>query len=58
MRKAAGIAFFLYVGFAMLFVIAYALGSTEFELPAGPPIFALVSVLIACAAVMRATRRS
>jgi hypothetical protein len=56
--KAVGIAFFLYVGFAMLFVAAYALGSTEFDLPAGPPIVALLSVLLACGAVMQLTRRS
>jgi hypothetical protein len=57
-RKAVGIAFFLYVGFVMIFVAAYALGSTQFDLPAGPPIVALVSVLLACAAVTRLTRRS
>jgi hypothetical protein len=57
-RKTAGIVFFLYVGFAMIFVLAYALGSTEFDLPTGPPIVALVTVLLACGAVMRMTRRS
>ncbi len=57
-RKALGIAFFLYVGLAIIFVIAYAVGSTEFNLPNGPPIVALVSVLGACAAVMHVTRRS
>ena len=50
MRKLAGIAFF--------FVVAYAVGSTEFNLPIGPPIFAVVSVALACAAVTRLARRS
>jgi hypothetical protein len=57
-RKTAGILFFLYVGLAMIFVAAYALGSTQFDLPTGPPIVALVTVLLACAAVTRLTRRS
>jgi len=57
-RKVVGIAFFLYVGLAMIFVAVYAVGSTEFELPAGPPIVALVTVLLACGAVMRMTKRS
>ena len=57
-RKLAGIAFFLYCGLAFFFVIAYAVGSTEFNLPLGPPIFAVVSVALACAAVTRLARRS
>ncbi len=57
-RKLAGIAFFLYCGFACFFVIAYAIGSTEFDLPIGPPIFAVVSVALACAAVTQLARRS
>ena len=57
-RKLAGIAFFLYCGFACFFVIAYAIGSTEFDLPVGPPIFAVVSVALACAAVTRLAGRS
>ena len=57
-RKLAGIAFFLYCGLAFWFVIAYAVGSTEFNLPLGPPIFAVVSVALACAAVTRLARRS
>jgi hypothetical protein len=57
-RKLAGIAFFLYCGIAFFFVIAYAVGSTEFNLPLGPPIFAVVSVALACAAVTRLARRS
>ena len=57
-RKLAGIAFFLYCGLAFWFVIAYAIGSTEFDLPLGPPIFAVVSVALACAAVTRLARRS
>ena len=58
MRKLAGIAFLLYCGFALFFMIAYAIGSTEFDLPIGPPIFAVVSVALACAAVTRLVRRS
>ncbi len=57
-RKAFGIAFFLYVGFVIIFVLAYAVGSTQFNLPEGPPIVALLSVLAACAGVMHVTRRS
>ena len=57
-RKLAGIAFLLYCGFAFFFVIAYAIGSIEFDLPIGPPIFAIVSVALACAAVTQLARRS
>ena len=58
MRKLAGIAFFLYCGLAFFFVIAWGIGSTEFDLPIGPPIFAVVSVALACVAVTRLARRS
>ena len=58
MRRLAGIAFFLYCGLAFFFVIAWGIGSTEFDLPIGPPIFAVVSVALACAAVTRLARRS
>ena len=58
MRKLAGIAFFLYCGLAFFFLAAYAVGSTEFNLPLGPPIFAVVSVALACVAVTRLARRS
>ena len=57
MRKAAGIAFLLYCGFAVLFVAAYALASTEFGLTAGPPIVAVLSVLLAFVAVTRLAGR-
>ena len=57
MRKAAGIAFLLYCGLSLLFVVAYAIASTEFGLPLGPPIVALVSVLLACIAVTRLAGR-
>jgi hypothetical protein len=57
-RKAAGILFFLYCGFALWFVIAWGIGSTAFDLPLGPPIFAVVSVVLAWAAVIRLARRS
>ena len=58
MRRLAGIAFFLYCGFAFFFVIAWGIGSTEFDLPIGPPIFAVVTVALACAAVTRLASRS
>ena len=58
MRRFAGIAFFLYCGLAFWFVVAWGIGSTEFDLPVGPPIFAVVSVVLACVAVTRLARRS
>ena len=58
MRRLAGIAFFLYCGLAFFFVIAWGIGSTEFDLPIGPPIFAVVSVALAWIAVTRLARRS
>ena len=58
MRRLAGIAFFLYCGLAFFFVIAWGIGSTEFDLPIGPPIFAVVSVALAWVAVIRLARRS
>ena len=58
MRRLAGIAFFLYCGLAFWFVVAWGIGSTEFDLPVGPPIFAVVSVALACAAVTRLAGRS
>jgi hypothetical protein len=57
-RRLAGIAFFLYCGLAFFFVIAWGIGSTEFDLPIGPPIFAVASVVLAWAAVIRLARRS
>jgi hypothetical protein len=57
-RKAAGIAFLLYCGFVLIFVAAYLLASTQFGLPVGPPIVAVVSVALACVAVTRLARRS
>ena len=58
MRRLAGIAFFLYCGLAFWFVLAWGIGSTEFDLPIGPPIFAVVSVALAWIAVIRLVRRS
>ena len=58
MRRLAGIVFLLYCGLAFFFVLAWGIGSTEFDLPIGPPIFAVVSVALACAAVTRLARRS
>jgi hypothetical protein len=57
-RRLAGIAFFLYCGLAFWFVVAWGIGSTEFDLPVGPPIVAVISVALAWAAVIRLARRS
>jgi len=57
MRRLAGIAFFLYCGLAFFFVIAWGIGSTQFDLPVGPPIFVVVTVALACAAVTRLASR-
>ena len=57
-RRLAGILFFLYCGLALWFVIAWGIGSTEFDLPIGPPIFAVVSVALVWVAVTRLARRS
>ena len=57
MRKAAGIAFLLYCGFALFFLLAYAIGATQFDLPPGPPIVVVLSVALACAVVTRLARR-
>ena len=57
-RKAAGIAFFLYCGFVFIFLLAYLLASTQFGLPLGPPIVAVLTVALACVAVTRLARRS
>ena len=58
MRRLAGILFFVYSGLALGFVILWGIGKTEFDLPIGPPIFALVSVALAWVAVIRLARRS
>ena len=58
MRRLAGIAFFLYCGLALWFVVAWGIGSTEFDLPVGPPIVAVASVVLAWVAVIRLARRS
>ena len=58
MRRLAGIVFFLYCGFVLWFVIAWGIGATEFDLPVGPPIFAVATVVLAWGAVIRLARRS
>ena len=58
MRRLAGIGFLLYCGLAFWFVVAWGVGSIEFDLPVGPPIFAVVSVALAWVAVTRLARRS
>ena len=57
MRKVAGIAFLLYCGFSLLFVVAYLIAATEFSLPPGPPIVAIASIVLACWAVASIARR-
>jgi len=57
MRKAVGIAFLFYCGFVSFFLVAYALGSTEFDLPPGPPIVAAASVVVLFAAMIQIARR-
>jgi len=57
-RRLAGILFLLYSGLALWFVIVWGVGSIEFDLPIGPPIFAVVSVALAWVAVIRLARRS
>jgi hypothetical protein len=56
-RKVAGIAFLLYCGFSLVFVVAYLIAATEFGLPPGPPIVAIASVVLACGAVASIARR-
>ena len=58
MRKAIGIAFLVYTGLVTFFMAAYALGSTQFDLPIGPPIFAAVSVVVLFAAMVQVANRS
>ena len=58
MRKGIGIAFLVYTGLVIFFMVAYALGSTEFNLPMGPPIVAAVSVVVLFAAMVQVARRS
>jgi hypothetical protein len=57
-RRLAGIAFLLYCGLAFWFVVAWGIGSIEFDLPIGPPLVAVASVVLAWAAVIRLARRS
>ena len=57
MRKAVGIAFLAYTCLVIFFMVAYALGSTQFNLPPGPPIVAAVSVVLAFAAMTQVARR-
>jgi hypothetical protein len=57
-RRLAGILFFAYCALALWFILAWGVGSIEFDLPIGPPIFAAVSVALGWAAVIRLARRS
>jgi uncharacterized membrane protein len=57
-RRLAGILFLGYCALALWFVIAWGVAKIEFDLPIGPPIFAVVSVALAWVAVVRLARRS
>lgn len=57
MRKAAGIAFLLFLGLSLVLEVAYLALSTEFALPAGPPAVLLSLVGLALLTVVRLARR-
>lgn len=56
MPKAALYAMLLYSGVVLVFVAMYLLGSTQFELPKGPPLIAAGSVVLFYAALEGLTR--
>jgi hypothetical protein len=56
-RKAAGIAFLLFLGLSVVLELAYVLLATEFALPAGPPFVLLGLVALALAGVARLAHR-
>jgi len=56
-RKAAGIAFLLFLGLSVVLELAYLMLSTEFDLPAGPPIVLLALAGLALLTVVRLARR-
>ena len=57
MRKAAGIAFILFVGISLVLEVAYLLLAIEFSLPPGPPLVLLGLVALALVTVVRLARR-
>jgi hypothetical protein len=56
-RKAAGIAFLLFLGLSAFLEVAYLVLATEFALPPGPPLVLLGLVALALATVVRLARR-
>ena len=56
-RKAAGIAFLLFLGVSVVLELAYLLLATEFDLPVGPPLVLLGLVALALVTVVRLARR-
>ena len=56
MHKAALIAILFYCGLMLVFIAAYLLASTEFDLPKGPPLVAAGSVALVWAAMQYVTR--
>jgi hypothetical protein len=56
-RKAAGVAFLLFLGLSVVLELAYLLLATEFALPAGPPLVLLGLVALALAGVVQLARR-
>jgi len=56
MSRAALYAILFYAGLVLVFVAMYLLGSTQFDLPKGPPIFAAASAAVAYLAMEGITR--
>jgi hypothetical protein len=56
MPKAVWIALLAYCGLMVVFVAMYLLGSTQFDLPKGPPIIAALSAAVLYAAASGAAR--
>jgi lipopolysaccharide export LptBFGC system permease protein LptF len=57
MPRAALYATLLYSGLVLVFIAMYLLGSTQFELPKGPPLIAAASVVLVFAAMEAYLRR-
>jgi hypothetical protein len=56
MPRAALYAILFYAGLALVFIAMYLLGSTQFDLPKGPPLIAAGSVVVMYAAMEGVTR--
>ena len=57
MPRAALYAMLFYAGLVLVFIAMYLLGSTQFDLPKGPPLVAAGSVLLAFVAMEAFARR-